>query len=302
MIVNEGYTRAVDWWATGVVLYEMLCGRLPFSSKCADSDSQDYKVLFEKIIRDEVRIPCELSLEAKSILGQLLEKNAAKRLGSSSLDFEEIKRHCFFSTIDWLELKEKRLEPPFKPSVTSDADTCYFEKEFTGENVQLTPPKEKELAFAAANNNYFDSFSFYGSIASLNSQKSETSAHSSNKFDIYSLQEADTTREMSSSLFKRTRLVSDHSMDDKPCFSSIRHKKCNENTNFLASSAFPNIIQFTDNSGRLRQSQTIFANPAASSSSSASSTVSIDIATKTENIFMKAFYQNILNNDEKMEL
>ena len=279
----------------------MLCGRLPFSSKCADSDNQDYKVLFEKILRDEVRIPCDLSHEAKSILSQLLEKNATKRLGSSQLDFEEIRRHCFFSAIDWLDLKEKRLEPPFKPSVASEADTCYFEKEFTGENVQLTPPKEKELAFVA-NNNYFDSFSFYGSITSLNSQKSESSGHSSNKFDIYSLQEADATRKMSGSLFKRSRLVSDHSMDDKQGFQSIRHKKCNENTNFLASSAFPNIIQFTDNSGRLRQSQTIFANHATVSSSSASSTVSIDLATKSENIFMKAFYQNIVNNDEKMEL
>ena len=34
-----------------------------------------------------------------------------------------------------------QIEPPFKPQVTSDTDVSYFDKEFTGESVKLTPPE-----------------------------------------------------------------------------------------------------------------------------------------------------------------
>jgi len=182
-----GYTKAVDWWAVGVLLYEMLVGRLPFSSKCSVTKDQEPLVLFEKILKERVSMPLDISLEARRILDQLLEKNATKRLGSSPLDFEEIRRHRFFGSIDWAKLAARCLEPPFTPKVTSDTDTCYFEKEFTGENVQLTPPTSDTAS--SLFRNHFDSFSFYGSVSSLSSQKSHSSAESraDDKFDVNSL-------------------------------------------------------------------------------------------------------------------
>lgn len=306
---ESGYTKAVDWWALGVVMYSMLVGRLPFSSKCPESNNQDCDILFNQISNDEIWIPVDISIESKRILCQLLEKNPLKRLGSGSLDFEELKRHCFFTQIDWNKLKDKLLVPPFKPVVTSDVDTCYFEKEFTGEFVQLTPSTNDSSMTLL--NNHFDSFSFYGSISSLNSHKSHVSVPSSildaksDKFDINSLQENVTEKR---SLLKRSRLISHDSLNDE---STVGYRmKRNDDNFYLASSAFPNIINFTDNSGCLRYSQAFFSNsnnnPVTMSTESFISTS--DSANSVESPLQNIFMQALLNAnsdmaiDEKMEV
>ena len=127
------YGRAVDWWGTGVVMYEMICGRLPFYNR-------DHDVLFTLIMVEEVKFPRNISNEAKSLLGSLLEKVPTSRLGGGIEDAREIQAHPFFASINWQELYHKKILPPFKPQVTSDTDTRYFDSEFTGESVELTPP------------------------------------------------------------------------------------------------------------------------------------------------------------------
>lgn len=57
--------------------------------------------------------------------------------------------------------------PPFKPQVTSDTDTRYFDSEFTGETVELTPPEASNLGqlnsiTEDAENPHFTEFSFHG--------------------------------------------------------------------------------------------------------------------------------------------
>jgi hypothetical protein len=87
-----------------------------------------------------------ISEQAKMIIRQLTTKQSAKRLGWNG-DFEEIKTHKFFSCIDWKKLSERQIEPPFNPLVSSEVDTRYLDKEFTGENVQLTPHSTKSGYF-----------------------------------------------------------------------------------------------------------------------------------------------------------
>jgi RAC serine/threonine-protein kinase len=69
---DNDYGRAVDWWGTGVVMYEMMCGRLPFYNR-------DHDVLFELILLQSVKFPRNLSEEAKMLLTGLLEKNPKRR-------------------------------------------------------------------------------------------------------------------------------------------------------------------------------------------------------------------------------
>ncbi|XP_030750712.1 RAC serine/threonine-protein kinase [Sitophilus oryzae] len=133
VLEDNDYGRAVDWWGIGVVMYEMMCGRLPFYNR-------DHDVLFTLILMSDVKFPRNLSAEAKDLLSGLLVKDPTKRLGGGPDDAKQIMAHPFFSSINWKDLELKRITPPFKPQVTSDTDTRYFDQEFTGESVQLTPP------------------------------------------------------------------------------------------------------------------------------------------------------------------
>uniref|UniRef100_A0AAQ5BHK3 non-specific serine/threonine protein kinase n=1 Tax=Homo sapiens TaxID=9606 RepID=A0AAQ5BHK3_HUMAN len=137
VLEDNDYGRAVDWWGLGVVMYEMMCGRLPFYN-------QDHEKLFELILMEEIRFPRTLGPEAKSLLSGLLKKDPKQRLGGGSEDAKEIMQHRFFAGIVWQHVYEKKLSPPFKPQVTSETDTRYFDEEFTAQMITITPPDQDD--------------------------------------------------------------------------------------------------------------------------------------------------------------
>lgn len=161
VLEDNDYGHAVDWWGTGVVMYEMICGRLPFYNS-------DHDVLFTLILMEDVRFPRNISVEARSLLSGLLAKNPSNRLGGGPDDVKEIQRHSFFSSINWVDLVHKKIPPPFKPQVTSDTDTRYFDSEFTGESVELTPPDPTGHLGAIQEEPHFPQFSYqdYQDLAS----------------------------------------------------------------------------------------------------------------------------------------
>ncbi|XP_037951786.1 atypical protein kinase C isoform X2 [Teleopsis dalmanni] len=139
---GEDYGFSVDWWALGVLLYEMLAGRSPFdiagASENPDQNTEDY--LFQVILEKTIRIPRSLSVKAASVLKGFLNKNPADRLGCHcDSAFLDIVNHPFFKSIDWEMLERKQVSPPFKPRLDSDRDLANFPPEFTEEAVQLTP-------------------------------------------------------------------------------------------------------------------------------------------------------------------
>uniref|UniRef100_A0A8C9YYP7 non-specific serine/threonine protein kinase n=1 Tax=Sander lucioperca TaxID=283035 RepID=A0A8C9YYP7_SANLU len=135
VLEDNDYGRAVDWWGLGVVTYEMMCGRLPFYN-------QDHEKLFELILMEEIKFPRTLSADAKSLLSGLLIKDPNKRLGGGPDDAKEIMRHSFFGTVDWQDVYDKKLVPPFQPQVSSETDTRYFDEEFTAQTITITPPEK----------------------------------------------------------------------------------------------------------------------------------------------------------------
>uniref|UniRef100_A0A8C6PFE3 non-specific serine/threonine protein kinase n=1 Tax=Nothobranchius furzeri TaxID=105023 RepID=A0A8C6PFE3_NOTFU len=133
VLEDNDYGRAVDWWGLGVVMYEMMCGRLPFYN-------QDHERLFELILMEEIRFPKSLAPEGKALLAGLLKKDPKQRLGGGPDDAKEVMTHKFFTPINWQDVIEKKLIPPFKPQVTSETDTRYFDDEFTAQSITITPP------------------------------------------------------------------------------------------------------------------------------------------------------------------
>lgn len=101
---GEDYGFSVDWWALGVLLYEMLAGRSPFdiagASENPDQNTEDY--LFQVILEKTIRIPRSLSVKAASVLKGFLNKNPVERLGCHRESaFVDIAEHPFFKSIDW---------------------------------------------------------------------------------------------------------------------------------------------------------------------------------------------------------
>eukprot|EP00042_Codosiga_hollandica_P046918 m.501579 g.501579 ORF g.501579 m.501579 type:complete len:458 (+) comp57332_c0_seq1:242-1615(+) len=141
VLEDNDYGRAVDWWGVGVVMYEMMCGHLPFYNR-------NHEILFELILHEDIRLPSTLSTKAKDCLSQLLEKDPKRRLGGSERDGKDVTEHPFFSTIDFKLLYDRKITPPFIPKVASDLDVSNFDPTFTGEEVQLTPPEPVEVTEA----------------------------------------------------------------------------------------------------------------------------------------------------------
>lgn len=113
LLLGHGYTKAVDWWTLGVLLYEMLTGLPPFYS-------EDVNEMYRKILQDPLRFGDEVSKDARSILTLLLNRDPSKRLGSGSNGANDIKNHEFFAKhVDWNRLMAKKVQPPFKPAVVS---------------------------------------------------------------------------------------------------------------------------------------------------------------------------------------
>ncbi|XP_032011336.1 serine/threonine-protein kinase N2 isoform X2 [Hylobates moloch] len=138
VLTETSYTRAVDWWGLGVLIYEMLVGESPFPG-------DDEEEVFDSIVNDEVRYPRFLSTEAISIMRRLLRRNPERRLGASEKDAEDVKKHPFFRLIDWSALMDKKVKPPFIPTIRGREDVSNFDDEFTSEAPILTPPREPRI-------------------------------------------------------------------------------------------------------------------------------------------------------------
>ncbi|NXX82582.1 PKN2 kinase, partial [Urocolius indicus] len=135
VLTDISYTRAVDWWGLGVLIYEMLVGESPFPG-------DDEEEVFDSIVNDEVRYPRFLSSEALSIIRKLLRKCPERRLGAGEKDAEEIKIQPFFKVIDWAALFARKLKPPFVPKLRDPTDISNFDEEFTSQKPILTPPEQ----------------------------------------------------------------------------------------------------------------------------------------------------------------
>lgn len=137
IIQEKGHDHSVDWWAWGILIYEMIVGFPPFYHK-------NQRTMYDLIEKFPVKFPdpvkhgIPMSDEAKDIILQLLEKDPAKRLGSEK-GIEEIVKHDWFQDVDIDMLLNKELEAPYIPKLSDDlTDVSCFDKEFTSTSLEET--------------------------------------------------------------------------------------------------------------------------------------------------------------------
>ncbi|XP_068000865.1 ribosomal protein S6 kinase alpha-3 isoform X2 [Melanerpes formicivorus] len=163
-VVNRrGHTQSADWWSFGVLMFEMLTGTLPFQGK-------DRKETMTMILKAKLGMPQFLSPEAQSLLRMLFKRNPANRLGAGPDGVEEIKRHAFFSKIDWNKLYRREIHTPFKPATGRPEDTFYFDPEFTAK----TPKDSPGIPPSANAHQLFRGFSFVAITSDDESQAMQT--------------------------------------------------------------------------------------------------------------------------------
>jgi len=100
---GQEYSRAVDWWGVGVILYELTIGKTPFTGP-------DIRTVLYNILTRQVLYPTDFFSESfQSLLEGLMKKNPQERLRDST----EIKRNPYFKSLDWGKLLVKKLKPPY---------------------------------------------------------------------------------------------------------------------------------------------------------------------------------------------
>ncbi|XP_026640742.1 cAMP-dependent protein kinase catalytic subunit PRKX isoform X2 [Microtus ochrogaster] len=106
VIQSKGHGRAVDWWALGILIFEMLSGDL---------------------------------------IKKLLVVDRTRRLGSMKNGVEDIKRHRWFRGVEWESVPQRKLKPPIVPKLSGDGDTSNFETYPESEWDKTPPVSDKEL-------------------------------------------------------------------------------------------------------------------------------------------------------------
>lgn len=115
--LTNGYTNVIDWWAYGVLLFELLTGRTPFAKSAQDSPYE----IFLRILQNKIHFPMGFDGEARSLVAALCNSQVENRL----CEMEEIKRHRYY-TVPWAAVTERRLLPPFVPDLPEVGDSHYF--------------------------------------------------------------------------------------------------------------------------------------------------------------------------------
>lgn len=84
--------------------------------------------------------------------------DAFRRLGSGPSDAESIKVHPFFRSTDWDRVLKRQVEPPFRPTLTSDTDVSLFDPRFTQENPIESPDDGVPISSIASD--VFEGFTY----------------------------------------------------------------------------------------------------------------------------------------------
>merc|ERR1712166_1608166 len=121
IIQSKGHGKSVDWWALGILIYEMLAGYPPFY------DENPFGI-YQKILQGKLEFPRHFETHARDLVKKLLSADRTKRIGNLKNGAEDIKKHKWFKGFDWSALLNYSYTSPIVPDIRSDGDTHNFDK------------------------------------------------------------------------------------------------------------------------------------------------------------------------------
>ncbi|OAF69939.1 hypothetical protein A3Q56_02321 [Intoshia linei] len=139
IILSKGYNKAVDWWALGVLIFEMAAGFPPFFAE------EPIKI-YEKIVSGKIRFPAHFCSDLKDLIRCLLQVDLTKRYGNLKGGVNDIKSHKWFTISDWLSIYHKQVEAPFIPKVKGNGDFSHFD-EYDEEPLRISSTNKYEKEF-----------------------------------------------------------------------------------------------------------------------------------------------------------
>jgi CRP-like cAMP-binding protein len=136
IILSKGHDKGVDYWAFGVLIYEMLVGRSPFYTYGSDQVS-----LFKRIVQVKYGFPQGLVNDlAQDLITRLIVRRQANRFGCLARGDMDIRDHPWFAVIDTDKLLNKKIPAPWVPKIKDPLDASHFD---SYRHVENEPPSNK---------------------------------------------------------------------------------------------------------------------------------------------------------------
>jgi len=134
-----GYGKSVDWWALGILIFEMLSGYPPFY------DNEPVGI-YKKIIAGIIEFPRFFDVKAKDLIRKLLNPEISFRLGVND-DGDSVKKHKWFRGVDWDEVFARDIPSPWIPVLKNEEDCSWFEKYPDSKEPAKELPRELHYLF-----------------------------------------------------------------------------------------------------------------------------------------------------------
>ena len=123
LVQGTGHGKGVDYWALGILIFEMLTGSTPF----VGNDPDDTMAICRNIMNENIIYPEDFDENAADLIDGLCSREILTRLGCRKLGCKGVLNHPFFDGICWKSLSKKSIDAPWKPDLKDGTDCTYFD-------------------------------------------------------------------------------------------------------------------------------------------------------------------------------